>query len=217
MQEYRIFTQPVENNEAKGWDMHTKIFIKALSVFNVVVCLNIFLVSCVEADVVKLKSGRIVEGKIVTKTEDSVKIDFNGVTLTFYNDEIAGIEDAGIDDASSENANVESVPAVNAASESVPASASIKPDKRMPSPPPVNNNGDNAKVPAQVSSVEGSSMSTTEEMARPTTGQFKVFDAILDQQQADMQRLLEQQKQRIKEYEEGTQEYYDNLLNGEVR
>ena len=48
--------------------------------------------SAVNADVVRLKNGNVVEGKIIEKTTDSVKIDISGVTLTYYMDEILSVE-----------------------------------------------------------------------------------------------------------------------------
>lgn len=45
------------------------------------------------AETVVLKSGRTVEGKILEKTDKYVKIDFEGIALTFYLDEINTIID----------------------------------------------------------------------------------------------------------------------------
>jgi len=50
------------------------------------------------AETVYLKSGKTIEGKILEKTDKYVKIDFEGVVLTYYLDEIAKIvQKAGID------------------------------------------------------------------------------------------------------------------------
>ncbi|MCX5705440.1 MAG: hypothetical protein NTZ92_05235 [Candidatus Omnitrophica bacterium] len=47
------------------------------------------------ADTVVLKSGKTVEGKIIEKTNKYVKIDFQGVELTYFVDEIEKIESDG--------------------------------------------------------------------------------------------------------------------------
>jgi hypothetical protein len=46
------------------------------------------------AETVVLKSGKTVEGKVVEKNDKYVKIDFQGVILTYFNDEIQSIENA---------------------------------------------------------------------------------------------------------------------------
>lgn len=43
------------------------------------------------SDSVLLKSGQKVEGKIIENTEDYVKLDFHGVELTYYKDEVASV------------------------------------------------------------------------------------------------------------------------------
>ena len=47
-----------------------------------------------QADTIHLKNGNTVEGKVIEKTEDGVKVDIGGVTLTYYADEIVSIEAA---------------------------------------------------------------------------------------------------------------------------
>lgn len=49
------------------------------------------------AETIVLKSGKTVEGKIIEKTDESVKIDFHGVELTYFIDEVERIETDGID------------------------------------------------------------------------------------------------------------------------
>jgi len=41
---------------------------------------------------VVLKSGKRVSGRIVEQTDKFIKVEFQGAVLTFYNDEISGIE-----------------------------------------------------------------------------------------------------------------------------
>lgn len=48
--------------------------------------------SALFADIIILKSGKTVEGKIIQKTAEYVKIDFQGVELTYFMDEIERIE-----------------------------------------------------------------------------------------------------------------------------
>lgn len=55
--------------------------------------LTIFLlISIAYADIVYLKSGKKVEGKIIEKTDEYVKIDFIGVTLTYWMNEVEKIQ-----------------------------------------------------------------------------------------------------------------------------
>ena len=54
--------------------------------------LLLFFCRCIAyADTLILKSGQKIEGKIIEKTNDYVKIDFQGVTITYFNDEIKDI------------------------------------------------------------------------------------------------------------------------------
>lgn len=39
-----------------------------------------------------LKSGRTLKGEILEKTDEYVKINFKGVDLTFYSDEIESVQ-----------------------------------------------------------------------------------------------------------------------------
>lgn len=59
------------------------------------ICLILF-VSSAFADTITLKSGKQVEGKILEKTAESVKIDFQGVELTYFLDEIDSINEEKI-------------------------------------------------------------------------------------------------------------------------
>ncbi len=53
--------------------------------------LSLLFVTYVLADTVVLKSGQKVEGKITERTDKYVKINFQGVELVYYQDEIASI------------------------------------------------------------------------------------------------------------------------------
>ncbi|MFH0755006.1 MAG: DUF2059 domain-containing protein [Candidatus Omnitrophota bacterium] len=54
----------------------------------------------VQADMLKLKNGSTVEGKIVEQSADNVKVDIGGVTLTYYTDEVASVEKSELPAAS---------------------------------------------------------------------------------------------------------------------
>ncbi len=64
-----------------------KIFILLL-----VLCFPIF----VFAETIVLKSGKTVEGKLIEKTDKYIKIDFMGVPITYFNDEIDTINEKKI-------------------------------------------------------------------------------------------------------------------------
>jgi hypothetical protein len=63
---------------------------KKLIIFVLVTCLY-FPISTF-AETIGLKSGKTVEGKIIEKNDEYIKIDFQGVSLTYYNDEIESID-----------------------------------------------------------------------------------------------------------------------------
>ena len=44
------------------------------------------------ADVVHLKSGKTIEGKIIEKTDEKIKIDYQGLEITFFQDDIDKID-----------------------------------------------------------------------------------------------------------------------------
>lgn len=57
------------------------------------------------ADMVELKTGQIVEGKIIENTAQFVKIDFEGVELTYFQDEIASVNQGQANNAAAEGVN----------------------------------------------------------------------------------------------------------------
>ncbi|MDP2922181.1 MAG: caspase family protein [Candidatus Omnitrophota bacterium] len=58
-----------------------------------IICLVSFcLITTVLAETIALKSGAEVEGKIIEKTDTYIKIDFQGVILTYFTDEIENID-----------------------------------------------------------------------------------------------------------------------------
>ncbi len=60
----------------------------------VIICFLLAASSYAFADTVYLKSGRVVEGNILERSDSQVKIDANGITLTYYMDEVDRIESA---------------------------------------------------------------------------------------------------------------------------
>lgn len=48
---------------------------------------------CASADVIVLKSGKELEADIIEKTDDHIVVDFYGVELTYYNDEVTEIKE----------------------------------------------------------------------------------------------------------------------------
>jgi tetratricopeptide (TPR) repeat protein len=51
------------------------------------------------AETIVLKSGKTVEGKLIEKTDKYIKIDFQGVPLTYFSDEIQSVDGVNIDEA----------------------------------------------------------------------------------------------------------------------
>lgn len=88
--------------------MRIKIFISFI-------ILQCTIISFVSAETIILKSGKAINGKIVKKTKDYVKIDFMGTVLTYWSDEIEKIIEGD-----------ETVPAPAPESEKKEATAYIK-------------------------------------------------------------------------------------------
>lgn len=63
---------------------------KSLVIMLLVLCLPVFLF----AEIIVLKNGKTVEGIIIEKTDKYVKIDFQGVPITYYNSEIESVSEA---------------------------------------------------------------------------------------------------------------------------
>lgn len=83
-------------------------------------CLYVFIIAfyCLQAfsyaETIALKSGKVVEGKITAKTDKYVKMDFHGVELTFYLEEIKEIK-GGVETISQASAS-DKTPVKNMAS-----------------------------------------------------------------------------------------------------
>jgi len=65
--------------------------IKILTLLLLTICLSIPTLAL--AETVFLKSGQKIEGKLLEKTDKYIKIDFDGVVLTYFLDEISNIEE----------------------------------------------------------------------------------------------------------------------------
>jgi hypothetical protein len=117
----------------------------------------IFCCSClglVYGQTVVLKSGQRVEGNIIEQSDKYVKLDFQGVALTFYNDEISTIEESPAQDAKAVTPQMEAlykgyIQAKNAAPPSkteptVLLPKSVLPEETKITPPPPQNQQDAA-------------------------------------------------------------------------
>lgn len=70
-------------------NMNRQILIILLSIWGI--GLHFFPI-LVKAEVIKLKSGNVIEGKIIAETEEYIKVEYYGVELTYYLSDIASIE-----------------------------------------------------------------------------------------------------------------------------
>ncbi len=61
---------------------------RIISILLIALCFPVYL----SAETILLKSGKIVEGKVLEKTDKYVKLDFQGVALTYYSDQIERID-----------------------------------------------------------------------------------------------------------------------------
>ena len=68
--------------------MHKNKIIQVMLVFP----LALFFCEPLFGETIVLKSGKAIEGKITEKTDNSIKIDFYGVALTYFFDEIVSID-----------------------------------------------------------------------------------------------------------------------------
>jgi len=87
------------------------------------------------ADVVRLKNGNVVEGRIIEKTPDAVKIDISGVTLTYYVDEILSVDGEAVPAQASAAADAGEVPVVAEARVQPPV-APVAAEAALPAAPP---------------------------------------------------------------------------------
>ncbi|MEI8348759.1 MAG: hypothetical protein WCI77_01260 [Candidatus Omnitrophota bacterium] len=60
-----------------------------------VLAISLYVVSSVFSATIVLKSGKTVQGTIIENTGESIKVDFNGVPLTYYREEIVSIDGTG--------------------------------------------------------------------------------------------------------------------------
>jgi len=76
-------------------------------ILSAVFCLSFLSLSFSET--ILLKSGQKVEGRIIEKTGKYVKLEFQGVELVYYNDEIASIDQAASNSVNAANPQLESL------------------------------------------------------------------------------------------------------------
>jgi len=72
-------------NDTQGGEMKKKLTILLLTM---ILCLP----TLSTAETITLKSGQEIEGKIIEKTDKYLKVDFQGVTITYFNDEIERVD-----------------------------------------------------------------------------------------------------------------------------
>ncbi len=111
---------------------------KLLVIWNLFIGISTWAIS-VHAETIRLKSGQVIEGTVVARTEDSVKIDTGvGVPVTYYRDEIESI----IEDPQAEPQIVQppdthsSSPTPIDAPEPIPVTVSPGPVAAVPPPAP---------------------------------------------------------------------------------
>ena len=74
---------------------------------NIIVALCCLLISSsIYAEIIVLKSGKKIEGKIIEKTDEAIKIDFQGVPLTYYLNDIESINGNKIDIGITSNTSI---------------------------------------------------------------------------------------------------------------
>ena len=54
------------------------------------------------SETIKLKNGRVIKADIIKRTDNSIKVDINGTSITYYFDEIESIDARRVDFFSSE-------------------------------------------------------------------------------------------------------------------
>jgi hypothetical protein len=80
------------------------------------------------ADTIVLKSGKRIEGKISERTENYIKIDISGTTLTYFIDEIATINEGSV---MREAEPTDSVPRASESQTAAPSVRAYRPDTKV--------------------------------------------------------------------------------------
>ena len=50
------------------------------------------IVPCVQAETIRLKTGQVIKATILERRDDAIKVDLQGVKLTYYLDTVESIE-----------------------------------------------------------------------------------------------------------------------------
>jgi hypothetical protein len=95
---------------------------------------SLFFLTPAFSETIFLKSGQKVEGKIIEKNDDYVKLDFFGVQLTYYKDEIASILDNEAAAAKNANLQMESLYKAYISSRNLPEKPKEEGDVKFPLP-----------------------------------------------------------------------------------
>ena len=75
-------------------------FIKNQKILLFFLCAGFFFVSTSFAEIIVLKSGKTVEGKITNRTNEYTEVDFMGVKLKYFNDQIETIKETKLSNSS---------------------------------------------------------------------------------------------------------------------
>ncbi|MDD5505996.1 MAG: hypothetical protein PHR73_04495 [Candidatus Omnitrophica bacterium] len=81
---------------------------------------SLFFLSLGFSETILLKSGQKVEGRVIEKTDKYVRLDFLGVDLIYYNDEVASITQGDVASAGTPSPQLESLYQAYASSLNVP-------------------------------------------------------------------------------------------------
>lgn len=87
------------------------------------------------AAIINLKSGEKINAEIISKTDEYIKILFYGVTITYYWDQIASIEDSSSNTAANESSDSEQAPEQGVKPKSVDSTTGQQNEKKKPAPP----------------------------------------------------------------------------------
>lgn len=95
---------------------------------------SLFFLTSAFSDTILLKSGQKVEGKIIENTGECVKIDFLGVELTYYKDEIASVLNSDSSVVKNADMQIESLYKAYVSSRNIPVAPKEEQGSRLSLP-----------------------------------------------------------------------------------
>jgi hypothetical protein len=146
-----------------------------------VVIFTLFLWDLGFSQTVILKSGQKVEGKVIEQSDKYVKLDFQGVELIFYNDEISSIEQTAPDGSSPLNPQMEALYKAY-------VSAVNSPKKLVKKP------GEPVKKPAEEATPQASQEPASTDQPASTSQELSLLNLPLD-----LSQLPAEYREKIKE------------------